>query len=519
MCCNFIKVDGFDFNVGSLLMSSCCIIGEAFCSTQVQASKFGDLSKVVVFYSQQSFMSDLDLQVPAAFDPFAEANADNSGAGTKDYVHIRIQQRNGRKSLTTVQGLKKEFSYNKILKDLKKEFCCNGTVVQDPELGQVIQLQGDQRKNVSTFLVEAGIRSCSRGRAVVVADRTGGDGELTTRLSVVAVCAPAIARKTGYCTKVLKMEDMLVAILSMLLVLALVPLYLWKRRQNYESSREHEDETQVEQRETVVRATGTRRMRRRPASSAASTSSAADTIDGGLALLGYCPETASPALELADGSDDEEPGDGYYTAKSSKKKEQKHQEREAQRQAEEAARESKQTKQSHYDEVRRRKEEEREAKERALEEEAKARQAKEEEAAALEFEKWKGEISVDAEGTTENEVQDGSQGLLFDFVEYIKKHKCVPLEDLAAEFKLRTQECINRINSLEEMGRLSGIMDDRGKYIYISLEEMRAVADYIRREGRVSISHLASKSNQFIDLEPKVELVEDIGSIEETIVV
>ncbi|KAL4390084.1 hypothetical protein AHAS_Ahas03G0109700 [Arachis hypogaea] len=90
-------------------------------------------------------------------DPFAEANADDSGAGAKEYVHVRIQQRNGRKSLTTVQGLKKEFSYTKILKDLKKEFCCNGTVVQDPELGQVIQLQGDQRKNVSTFLVQAGI--------------------------------------------------------------------------------------------------------------------------------------------------------------------------------------------------------------------------------------------------------------------------------------------------------------------------------------------------------------------------
>ena len=70
-------------------------------------------------------------------DPFAEANADDSGAGAKDYVHVRVQQRNGRKSLTTVQGLKKEYSYSKILKDLKKEFCCNGTVVQDPELGQV----------------------------------------------------------------------------------------------------------------------------------------------------------------------------------------------------------------------------------------------------------------------------------------------------------------------------------------------------------------------------------------------
>ncbi|KAI3440870.1 SUI1 domain-containing protein [Psidium guajava] len=103
-------------------------------------------------------MSELDVQVPTTFDPFADAKAEDSGAGSKEYVHIRVQQRNGRKSLTTVQGLKKEFSYNKILKDLKKEFCCNGTVVQDPELGQVIQLQGDQRKNVSTFLVQqAGI--------------------------------------------------------------------------------------------------------------------------------------------------------------------------------------------------------------------------------------------------------------------------------------------------------------------------------------------------------------------------
>lgn len=54
------------------------------------------------------------------------------------------------------------------------------------------------------------------------------------------------------------------------------------------------------------------------------------------------------------------------------------------------------------------------------EEEAKAQKAKEEEAAALEFEKWKGEFSVDAEGTTENEVHDGNQDLLSEFVEYIK---------------------------------------------------------------------------------------------------
>ncbi|XVF77608.1 hypothetical protein PTKIN_Ptkin14bG0059700 [Pterospermum kingtungense] len=298
------------------------------------------------------------------------------------------------------------------------------------------------------------------------------------------------------------MEEIFALILSMLFVLALVPLYLWKRRQNSRQTDEHVEQRQAPRRENVVRggATGGRsRMRRRPAAGGASTSAAATE-------------------ETVDGSDEEEEADGYYEAKASKKKEKKRQERDAQRRAEEAARESRQTKQDRYAEMRRRKDEEREAEECRLEEEAEAQKAKEEEAAALEFEKWKGEFSVDAEGTTENEVQDGSHDLLSNFVEYIKNHKCIPLEDLAAEFKLRTQECINRITSLESMGRLSGVMDDRGKYIYISMEEMKAVADYIKRQGRVSISHLASKSNQFIDLEPKVQFVEEMSIAEEVTV-
>ncbi|CAN6557940.1 unnamed protein product [Malus baccata var. baccata] len=290
------------------------------------------------------------------------------------------------------------------------------------------------------------------------------------------------------------MEEMLAIVLSMLLVLGLIPLYLWKRRHDSRPPHEHEEEPQVAQREAVVRAPGGRRMRRRPASGASTSSAAAPAVE-----------------ETVDGSDEEDV-EGEYEDKASKKRERKRQEREAQRQAEQAARESRVTKQDRYAEMRRRKDEEREAQERQLEEEAKAQKAREEEAAALEFEKWKGEFSIDAEGTTENEVQDGRQDLLSDFVEYIKKHKCIPLEDLAAEFKLRTQECINRITNLESMGRLSGVMDDRGKYIYISQEEMQAVADYIKRQGRVSISHLASKSNQFIDLEPKAQFVEETGT-------
>lgn len=71
--------------------------------------------------------------------------------------HLRSSidpSQNGKKSLTTVQGLPKEFDLKKILKALKKEYCCNGCVVEDEESGKVLQLQGDQRKNVSTFVVE-----------------------------------------------------------------------------------------------------------------------------------------------------------------------------------------------------------------------------------------------------------------------------------------------------------------------------------------------------------------------------
>ncbi|KAL5717117.1 Protein translation factor SUI1 [Ranunculus cassubicifolius] len=93
-------------------------------------------------------MSELDVQIPTTFDPFAEANAEDSGAGSsKEYVPVRIQQRN---------GLKKEFNYNKILKDLKKEFCCNGTVVQDPELGQVVT-HNKHKKFMSIHTIYVGI--------------------------------------------------------------------------------------------------------------------------------------------------------------------------------------------------------------------------------------------------------------------------------------------------------------------------------------------------------------------------
>lgn len=69
-------------------------------------------------------------------------------------IHIRIQQRNGRKTLTTVQGIAEDFDKKKIVRACKKDFACNGTVVEHPEYGEVLQLQGDQRNNIYQFLTK-----------------------------------------------------------------------------------------------------------------------------------------------------------------------------------------------------------------------------------------------------------------------------------------------------------------------------------------------------------------------------
>ena len=67
-----------------------------------------------------------------SFDPFADASKgdDLLPAGAEDYIHIRIQQRNGRKTLPTVQGIADDCDKKKLVKVFRKKIClqwyCNG---------------------------------------------------------------------------------------------------------------------------------------------------------------------------------------------------------------------------------------------------------------------------------------------------------------------------------------------------------------------------------------------------------
>jgi len=170
-----------------------------------------------------------------------------------------------------------------------------------------------------------------------------------------------------------------------------------------------------------------------------------------------------------------------------------------QREAEQKEREENRKKREKLDEEERVKREKEKEEEKRIEEEERRIREERERKEQEEYEKLKAAFSVEDEGCDAGEEGDEENKLL-KFINYIKETKVVLLEDLAAQFHLKTQEAIDRVTQLQVDGLLTGVIDDRGKFIYVSQEELEAVAKFIRNQGRVSITDLAMSSNQLISL-------------------
>ena len=91
-------------------------------------------------------------------DAFADAESQTTTEVANQQIHLRTQQRNGRKCITTVQGLPESLDLKRLIRTFKKSFNCNGTIKQDKDTdSKVIQMSGDQRQGVRTFLTSEGI--------------------------------------------------------------------------------------------------------------------------------------------------------------------------------------------------------------------------------------------------------------------------------------------------------------------------------------------------------------------------
>lgn len=90
--------------------------------------------------------SEIGTDVPT-FDPFERDPASLLPDLTHEKVHIRLQQRSNKKSITIVEGLDVDVG-KKVIPLLRSKLGCSGTLKEG-----AIQFSGDQRRKIIDYLV------------------------------------------------------------------------------------------------------------------------------------------------------------------------------------------------------------------------------------------------------------------------------------------------------------------------------------------------------------------------------
>ncbi|KPM05742.1 tetraspanin-9 [Sarcoptes scabiei] len=143
-----------------------------------------------------------------------------------------------------------------------------------------------------------------------------------------------------------------------------------------------------------------------------------------------------------------------------------------------------------------------EAEEKAkAEEERLKREQKEREEHEL-YLQMKKNFTIDEEGYDGDENDEENQNKLQTFIDYIKEKKVIHMDELAGHFKIKTSVVVQQLQNILEQELIVGVIDDRGKFIYITNDELNAVARFIKQRGRVSLTDLAENSNNLIKLIP-----------------
>jgi hypothetical protein len=52
--------------------------------------------------------------------------------------------------------------------------------------------------------------------------------------------------------------------------------------------------------------------------------------------------------------------------------------------------------------------------------------------------------------------------------------QAVNMDELASQFNMRTEDAVDRVEYFLREGALTGVIDDRGKFIYITQDELDA---------------------------------------------
>ena len=56
------------------------------------------------------------------------------------------------------------------------------------------------------------------------------------------------------------------------------------------------------------------------------------------------------------------------------------------------------------------------------------------------------------------------------------------------------------IKRLEDEGKLTVLVDDRGKLVYVTEEEMQKIVEVIKENGRISLKKLTARCSGIVDM-------------------
>jgi translation initiation factor SUI1 len=82
-------------------------------------------------------------------------------------IHIRTQQQ-GRRWLTTIEGLDEDLDQDRISRAMKKAFHCAAKAVKSPEGADIIMIQGNHRDDALEWLLAQEVISEKEGKERVV---------------------------------------------------------------------------------------------------------------------------------------------------------------------------------------------------------------------------------------------------------------------------------------------------------------------------------------------------------------
>lgn len=276
------------------------------------------------------------------------------------------------------------------------------------------------------------------------------------------------------------MDVLLLTILATAITILITIFTLYLRRNTVSENKAVNGQNQGVERQQVRRVVGNRNVRHR--------------VHAGVNNQANVNENRQLEENAVDIDTPVEVSDGKIGAKKRAKLAAKA-EKKAQREVDKLEQEQRKKEDEKRQKERDKQREEEEEEELRKEEEARKLKELKEQQELEEYLKMKEMFSVEEEG-----FQEDQNILMEDIKEYIKVKKVVYLDDVAAHFSQKTAFVVDKILEWQGTGELTGVIDDQGKFIYITEDELDAVAKFIQRRGRVSISELSEHSSTLINV-------------------